>query len=289
MSRFELIRVGVDFSAHSAAAVEEAVAIARRTGAAIELVHANESFHDIALLGRRHPEEVISMLEATEQAARRDLERLRLQCEEREIEARAVIARSRAAEALASDPGALVVIGTAGGGGLGRFLKGATTTRVVRAARGPVLVAHHGLIRYQRLLVATDFSEPAARALDAALELAAERAAITAVHAWQMPALFTEYSPPQQYADLTRHLVESAEAAAAELAAPLLKMLAARGFTARFQTVCGDPAAVIVERAAGHDLIALGSRGRQGIRRLLAGSVAERVVTNAPCSVLVVH
>ncbi|MEO5357333.1 MAG: universal stress protein [Nitrospirae bacterium YQR-1] len=36
------------------------------------------------------------------------------------------------------------------------------------------------------------------------------------------------------------------------------------------------------------DLVIIGSHGRTGIEKLLMGSVAERVVALAPCSVLVV-
>jgi nucleotide-binding universal stress UspA family protein len=51
----------------------------------------------------------------------------------------------------------------------------------------------------------------------------------------------------------------------------------------------GDPASHITE-AAGKlesNLIILGSHGRTGLRRLLMGSVAERVICYAPCSVLI--
>jgi nucleotide-binding universal stress UspA family protein len=41
-------------------------------------------------------------------------------------------------------------------------------------------------------------------------------------------------------------------------------------------------------RDAGIDLIVMGTHGRTGLERLLMGSVAERVLREAPCSVLVV-
>jgi nucleotide-binding universal stress UspA family protein len=52
----------------------------------------------------------------------------------------------------------------------------------------------------------------------------------------------------------------------------------------------GDPASEIVRYAtdAGMDLIVMGTHGRTGVERLLMGSVAERVMRDAPCSVLVV-
>jgi nucleotide-binding universal stress UspA family protein len=52
----------------------------------------------------------------------------------------------------------------------------------------------------------------------------------------------------------------------------------------------GDPAAEIVRYATQSKagLIVMGTHGRTGIDRLLMGSVAERVMREAPCSVLVI-
>jgi len=52
----------------------------------------------------------------------------------------------------------------------------------------------------------------------------------------------------------------------------------------------GDPATEIVRyaRESGVDRIVMGTHGRTGTERLLMGSVAEKVLRDAPCSVLVV-
>lgn len=52
----------------------------------------------------------------------------------------------------------------------------------------------------------------------------------------------------------------------------------------------GDPAAEIVRFAvdSGVGIIVMGTHGRTGVQRLLMGSVAEKVMRDAPCSVLVV-
>jgi nucleotide-binding universal stress UspA family protein len=52
-----------------------------------------------------------------------------------------------------------------------------------------------------------------------------------------------------------------------------------------------DPASEIVRQARSHDaeMVIMGSHGRTGIARVLLGSVAEKVVRLAPCSVLVVR
>ena len=52
----------------------------------------------------------------------------------------------------------------------------------------------------------------------------------------------------------------------------------------------GEPHDVIVDIARGKDadLIALGTYGRKGLKRLLMGSVTSQVILNSPCDVLVV-
>jgi nucleotide-binding universal stress UspA family protein len=52
----------------------------------------------------------------------------------------------------------------------------------------------------------------------------------------------------------------------------------------------GDPAREIVcySRDHGIDLVVMGTHGRTGLERMLMGSVAEKVLRGASCSVLVV-
>lgn len=52
----------------------------------------------------------------------------------------------------------------------------------------------------------------------------------------------------------------------------------------------GNPAGTIIDKAKSWDadLIVVGSHGRSGLDRFLMGSVAEKVVAHAPCSVAVV-
>ncbi|MFC7213134.1 universal stress protein [Saliphagus sp. GCM10025334] len=59
----------------------------------------------------------------------------------------------------------------------------------------------------------------------------------------------------------------------------------------RIETAVGDPAREIVEFAEDNavDHIIVGSHGRQGVSRVLLGSVAEKVVRRAPMPVTVVR
>ena len=64
----------------------------------------------------------------------------------------------------------------------------------------------------------------------------------------------------------------------------------AAGVNLEMALLTGKPAEEIVRFAKekGVDLIVIGSQGKQGIARLLLGSVAEKVIRTAGCKVLVV-
>jgi nucleotide-binding universal stress UspA family protein len=65
--------------------------------------------------------------------------------------------------------------------------------------------------------------------------------------------------------------------------------LAVAGFSAFSVVRIGHPAEAIVEvaREISADLIVLGTHGRQGLDRLMNGSVAESVLHHAPCAVFI--
>jgi nucleotide-binding universal stress UspA family protein len=63
------------------------------------------------------------------------------------------------------------------------------------------------------------------------------------------------------------------------------------GVAARFLIWQGDPGESIAAAAEAEqcDLIVVGTHGRTGFQRSLAGSVSDYVIRNAPCPVLVVR
>lgn len=139
----------------------------------------------------------------------------------------------------------------------------------------------------KRILVATDFSEQAGKAFEAALALAARtKAEVHVIHAQEVALpLFEPYAVviPADWIGEARRLTQ-------EKLAQAHQAVKAKGLSGT--THLGDvPAAhAVAERARslGADLVVLGTHGHTGLKHVLLGSVAERTLRLAPCSVLIV-
>lgn len=155
------------------------------------------------------------------------------------------------------------------------------------------------LVRLKRIAVPTDFSEPAARALDLALGLANQfGGSLHLLHVDPSPTpVPTSASADIPAPPVLSNVPEPAEAQ--ELRATLetrLAELALRCEEADVPTsselVPGldTPHRLIVRAAVDLDvdMIVMGTHGRSGLRRLLLGSVAESVLRHSPIPVLVV-
>jgi nucleotide-binding universal stress UspA family protein len=140
----------------------------------------------------------------------------------------------------------------------------------------------------RRILVPHDFSPHADAALDLAIELAGpSKARIRLMHLFQIPMeMLSPYEIPMPPA-----LVEKVRTAASERLEAALSRVRAAGLEGDSEVDSGRAAEMIVERAAalGVDLIAMGTRGHSGLKHLLLGSVAERVLRTATCPVLTVR
>jgi len=140
----------------------------------------------------------------------------------------------------------------------------------------------------QHLLVPIDFSESADQALDYAIRLARTlNARLTLLHVIQpvpMAGVDMGVTLPEAYLrELEAEVQGSREA--------WLARVTAAGLTGESAVIYGVPFHEIVETAKARlvDLIVMGTHGRTGLMHVLLGSVAERVVRLAPCSVLVVR
>jgi len=140
-----------------------------------------------------------------------------------------------------------------------------------------------------RIVVGVDGSAHARQALRFALAEAALRGArVVVVGSWAIPPLAATGVGMIPAFDLLR--TELADSASEVLSRELAEVAdAAAGVEVEQHLAQGDAAGVLVEAAAGAELLVVGSRGRGGVTGTLLGSVSRACLHHAPCPVAVVH
>jgi Universal stress protein UspA and related nucleotide-binding proteins len=147
---------------------------------------------------------------------------------------------------------------------------------------------------FKSILVATDGSDLANKALDAALELArTNQASLTILTATDPVATGVGSGGfgTLNAGPIIERLEEAYASEAAKLLAEASDRAAAAGVTAQtLHLPRHRPAEGIIETAKqrGADLIVMGSHGRRGLGRLLLGSQAVEVLSQATMPVLIV-
>jgi nucleotide-binding universal stress UspA family protein len=141
---------------------------------------------------------------------------------------------------------------------------------------------------FKKILVPLDYSPGSSLAIRFAADLSARyQASVTLVNVYQpvdaaLPEgiAFTQTQLQQLHTGLEKQLV------AAKVEAESLGAL-----SVDTKLLEGVVVSEIVDyvRKQGHDLIVMGSHGRTGLKHVIMGSVAEKVVRLAPCPVLTVR
>ena len=148
---------------------------------------------------------------------------------------------------------------------------------------------------YQRVLLATDFSDCSQRARDVACQLAdkfdAKLHVIHVIHkmAVEVPDFGMGLAFPgylENIPETKKKLSDKAQEMLAKEIAENWKESHQATFSIRF----GVPDEEIVDYASQNniDMIVIGTHGRSGLPHLLLGSVAERVIHRASCPVVTV-
>lgn len=140
---------------------------------------------------------------------------------------------------------------------------------------------------WKKICCPVDFSETSRVALETAAGLARrEEAELTLLFVLETPAAVAEFPIlPAEFLEQTIREVER------KLDRWRTEAEHLRGAPAKAEVVSGSPAHEIVRyaREGGFDLVVVGTHGRTGIRHMVLGSVAERVIREAHCAVLVVR
>jgi nucleotide-binding universal stress UspA family protein len=293
MDLFRSIVVPTDFSPLSEAAVARAMTFARLNGASVHLVHA-QVFPFVA--GSRGAHFPPAMLEKLRVASREKMKETQTAIERRGIQrvtadlaplCTAVEAISTAVETYSAD---LIVMGTHGHSGCKLAYLGSVAERTLRTVDCPVLAVKEDVASIEepikRILLPVDFSVHSDRAVESAMELAKLfGASVDVIHAFNVP---WDYSP---FASTFRMQFEKQiQEGASEMLDSVRERFEKSEVPVTLHIRCGYPSVVISEAAEeiGCQLIVMGTRGNSGLSHVLLGSVAERTLRTAPCSVLAV-
>jgi nucleotide-binding universal stress UspA family protein len=138
----------------------------------------------------------------------------------------------------------------------------------------------------QKVLIPTDFSAQADQAVVDAMDMVAQPSDLTVLHVAPPMSSYPVADPAIVWESITD------EARAKRIEESFRQHIKdPRAQQVHFVVAFGSPAEEIVEYAQenGADMILMPSHGRSGLKRLLLGSVAERVVRYAHCPVLVLR
>ena len=143
-------------------------------------------------------------------------------------------------------------------------------------------------MHWKKICCAVDFSEHSRLAMDQAAEVARTyEADLTLVHVHEAPSPGSGsvlLAPPELFAKMEHDAARQLESWRR-----LAEFVAARPVSSLMLT--GDTATEILRYAREElvELIVMGTHGRTGLKHLVLGSVAERVLRQAECPVLVVR
>ncbi|MDQ4124684.1 MAG: universal stress protein [Actinomycetota bacterium] len=283
---YDRIAVGTDLSKTARVATERASGLARRLGAELFLVHAG-----------RDPGDELTQLAS-------------------ELGGEAVVAQGSPAEVLLSETerlkADLLVVGSVGMSGARRFLLGSVPNKISHHAGTDLLIvktdsAPESVSDYSKVLVGTDGSPTAMRAVTAASRLAKCLDAHELIVCAHEP--LSEGEREQLAADPNDPVAQwgaggSAKGTPDEFrwrisgaaqAEDVLERAAERalkeGVEAEVRAPEGHPAEVLcsIAKDEGFDVIVVGSVGMTGARRFMLGNVPHRVSHSAPTDVLILR
>ncbi|MEW6658585.1 MAG: universal stress protein [Thermodesulfobacteriota bacterium] len=166
----------------------------------------------------------------------------------------------------------LILMGRYGYTGLARLLMGSVTARVIGHSPFNVLVIPlNATVAFDRIMIASDGSPCSQAAFQEALALAGRR---------ESKLLGVSVATEEGEIPRAEEIVQQMLAAANQAGVPF------QGVVPQGQPA--DDGIIQVALRNEVDLIVVGSHGRTGFKRLLMGSVTERVIGQSPCPVLVV-
>ena len=171
---------------------------------------------------------------------------------------------------------------------------GAIAAKCVRKAPVDVLVVREDAQGpFKKIVTCVDFSENSAKAVQCALHVAQQDGgSLDCLHVYQSAlAMSLDYGgfAPSMPATIDPDAMENWRKDLTAFLAPLTRDVADVKVTALIKERVNIREAILDHVNEVHaTLVVLGTRGKTGLREMLIGTTAEKIVQNAPCSILAV-
>lgn len=184
----------------------------------------------------------------------------------------------------------IVMLGSHGRTGVPRILLGSVAEQVVKRSPCSVLIARGH--RQGPVVVAVDLSESSVHTLKmAAGEAKARHSKLIVFHAFDHALTAFASSALSQFLGVIPPGGDAPELARAEDEARLIAFVQATGIEAECHAASGAAGHVSVTFAekVGASLLVVGAQGSAPARDFVLGSVSERIIRTAPCSLLAIR
>jgi nucleotide-binding universal stress UspA family protein len=144
---------------------------------------------------------------------------------------------------------------------------------------------------FQRILVPIDFSDCAIRALQLAVEIAQTSSGhVTLLHVGVLALdVLPSIEPGAAIGPLSTQVGDSMRKELDHALHKIARDEIPAGMSHDVRTREGYPPETIADEAKGFDLVVMGTHGRTGLKRVLLGSVTDRVLRLSTVPVLVCH
>lgn len=299
MNPSNTILVAVDFSSGSHAALIQAAHLAASRNAALHVLHVVDSAA-VATLADMQGGGYESHADMAAQGARAALDRAVAECKIH-CPWQGVVAVGHPLQEIlehARTLGAGLLV--AGLQGVGQSTEGAGSVAAKLARKSPVsvlLVRPSHVHAFEKIVACVDFSPASAVVMREAVAMARENSTgVECLHVWKEPWVVA-FDPESTMTSAYPVIIFTQEERKAHMS-QLREQL-----HSQVSAVAPDvPCSEVLHEALNHgsgiiahateqqaDLIVIGSTGHSRLRQALLGSTAERLLTRAPCSVLVVR
>ncbi len=287
-----------DGSKESDSALRYATFLAEKFGAEILSIFVSEIHFPITSLFPIPEDAIMDIVEKTEKRFENRFIRVSKRLKEKGINSTFKIVRDGAVEgiikAVKSNGCDLIVMGKHGQGFVERAIIGSNTAKVLRKSPVPVLSVkgkgRKSISKIENILVPVDVSDDTESAILSSLELAEIfNASVTLLYVFWLDENVYDIPP-----SLVKKFIEKSHQKLDQIAnlnkKKFLKANKRTKLTLSTEVLHGVSPALAIRYYANKnkiDFIMMNTHGRKGIKRIVLGSEAEKVIREAPCPVLV--